>query len=240
MIKDLNLHSATTINIRLVFFSSLFYAGKQRGCRRSDAMHLYGNTRQLSLIGGAVGMFVLAGFANWSVGGPYSLTGCSVPGYCQSQQLGTRAGSPHPGAANPFHPNSAFFFCFYFLFLLPPLLSLYWFMHQREQHRVRSVRKCSRRSTLWMWRQKHLRGEKVTERSRIAGISFSFPHQTPEDSPFSVSVLISVNAPFAQDCLDFILTFKLSFLHHFKPMRNNWDLFFPPLSLSLLELWNTS
>lgn len=64
----------------------------------SDADHLYGNSPQLPMIGQPVGMFLFPQRSDWSVGGLCSLTGCSVPGYCQSWQLGTRAG-PHPGAA---------------------------------------------------------------------------------------------------------------------------------------------
>lgn len=96
MIKDLNLHPATAIYIRV--FSPFFAANKQRGFRRLDAEHLYGNSPQLPMIGQPVGMFLFPQRSDWSVGGLCSLTVCSVPGYCQSRQLGTRAG-PHPGAA---------------------------------------------------------------------------------------------------------------------------------------------
>lgn len=95
VIKDLNLYAATAIYIRR-FFS--FSANKQRGFRRLDAEHLYGNSPQLPMIGQPVGMFLFPQYSDWSVGGLCSLTVCSVPGYCQSRQLGAGAG-PHPGAA---------------------------------------------------------------------------------------------------------------------------------------------
>lgn len=75
----------------------LLFRNKQRGFRRLDAEHLYGNSPQLAVIGQPVGMFLFPERGDWSVGGLRSLTLCSVPGYCQSRQLGTRAG-PHPGA----------------------------------------------------------------------------------------------------------------------------------------------
>lgn len=93
MIKDLNLRPAIYI---AHFFS--YSANKQRGFRRLDAEHLYGNSPQLPMIGQPVGMFLFPQCSDWSVGGLCSLTVCSVPGYCQSRQLGTRVG-PHPGAA---------------------------------------------------------------------------------------------------------------------------------------------
>lgn len=65
----------------------------------SDAWaHLYGNSPQLPMIGQPVGMFLFPQCTDWSVGGLSSLTVCSVPGYCQSRQHGTRAG-PRPAAA---------------------------------------------------------------------------------------------------------------------------------------------
>lgn len=87
----------------------LLCRNKQRGFRRLDAEHLYGNSPQLAVIGQPVGMFLFPERGDWSVGGlrsPDTLQRSGLLSVSAARHKGRTASRSCPDRL-AFHPDAS-------------------------------------------------------------------------------------------------------------------------------------